>query len=255
MLSHASTELTASLYCFDENNDKTYQGNGLPLKPGERHELCYRIPAIRGALLSEVGLVLHNRGDEPWNGSIKLDYLGWQGSPDYSYDFSKERNESQACSQWTYLRGYWRLENGDYVGSGAGISESYSGDIGWQDYSVTVQVTPLLGRYHNINIRVQGALRSYALGLAPDRLILYKKQSEYGEVAGTPFSWELGKTYILNLSARGNLLKGRCCQSATLEWQDEEPYLHGQIGLSNFGGCSTIFKEVQIHGPAIGTSE
>ena len=98
--------------------------------------------------------------------------------------FAKERPESGGISQWTRLRGYWRLEDGAYHGSGVGECETYSGDIDWTDYTLEAELVPLIGEHHNINARVQGALRSYAFGLAPDgQVALYKKDQTYRLIA------------------------------------------------------------------------
>ena len=110
-----------------------------------------------------------------------------------------------------------------------------------------MRLTPLLGDYHNILARVQGALRSYALGLAPDRLVLYKNSRGYQTVASAPFRWEHGQSYELNLKVEGSKLVGWITGGPELVWQDEEsPYLHGQIGLSNFDGCHTRYESVTL---------
>lgn len=243
----ASEQLLASLYVWDDNHGQSYQNVGLPLQPGQWHELSYQIPELHNACLSEVGVVLRNLG-RPWSGSVVLDWLDWDGSPLYSNDFSLERPESGAISQWTFLRGYWRLEDGAYHGSGVGVNETYSGDIGWRDYLLTVKLIPLLGNFHNINVRVQGALRSYAVGLAPDQqVILYKNEHGYRPLASAPFAWQHGQSYTLSLAARGNRLFAQIDGTVTLEWEDgDQPYLSGQIGLSNFAGCHTRYEYIRV---------
>ena len=101
---------------------------------------------------------------------------------------------------------------------------------------------------NNILARVQGALRSYALGLAPDRLVLYKNSRGYHPVASAPFRWQHSQKYELNLKVENQKLVGWITGGPELVWEDEEaPYLNGQIGLSNFGGCHTRFDSVALN--------
>ncbi|MFQ5856489.1 MAG: ADP-ribosylglycohydrolase family protein [Anaerolineae bacterium] len=243
----ASTQLRASLYVWDSNHEEKHQEPGVPLIPGQWHDLSYKIPAMRGVCLSEAGIVLRNLG-EPWTGPIFLDYLDWDGTPNFSFDFSKERNEQGAISQWTFLRGYWRLWDDAYHGSGPGVNETYTGDVEWQDYTLCVRLTPILGVHHNVLVRVQGALRSYALGLSPgDELVLYKNKRGYQPVARAAFAWEHGQSYKLNFKVKDNHVTAWITDGPRLEWVDENrPYLNGQIGLSNFASCHTRFEEVSV---------
>ena len=108
----------------------------------------------------------------------------------------------------------------------------------------------MLGEYHQINVRVQGALRSYAFGLAPGgKAALYKKDRVYAEVASTAFDWRHGETYRLSVTASGDMLTATVegdDGTATLRWQDSEaPYLTGQIGLSTRAG-HTRFTRVDV---------
>ena len=246
----ASDQLQAGLFIWDDNykGNESYQNEGILLIPGERHHLSYQIPPMENAYITQVGIVLRNLG-EPWSGHIILNYLHWEGAPHFSSDFSRERAEYGAISQWTYLRGYWRLEDEAYHGSGAGINETYTGDIDWCDYNITVRLVPLLGDYHNILMRVQGAQRSYAVGLGPDnQIVLYKKSGDYRQVISTHFPWEHQKSYSFQIMVEGNRLTIQVNNKTRLEWCDDHaPYLNGQIGLSNFSGCHTRYEYIKIN--------
>jgi ADP-ribosylglycohydrolase len=243
----SSLHLYASLYVFDDNHHERHVGGSTNLIPGLWQEIQYAIPALDGACLTEAGVVLRNL-DEPFTGPLYLDYLDWDGAPEFSFDFTKERNEQGAISQWTFLRGYWRIEHGGYHGSGVGINETYSGDIVWNDYSLKSHLVPICGNHHNILVRVKGALYSYAFGLAPDnRIVLYKNHHGYQPVASAPFEWQHNQEYVLNIKAESNRFSAWVQDGPQLEWEDQNnPYLHGQIGLSNFEGCHTRFEKVSI---------
>lgn len=240
----APTKILAGLYVWDDNAGEGYYAVSTALIPGKWHSLEFNIPSLSGACLNEVGIVFRNLG-EPWSGSALITNLDWGGTPDFCFDFSKERHEYDGVSQWTYLRGYWRLEDGAYHGSGVGINESYTGDIDWKDYTLTVRLTPLCGEYHLIMGRVQGTLRSYAFGLTPEGLALYKNENEYKLVASMPFDWSNNQSYELNLQIVGNHFRGSVMNGPVLDWEDSNnPYLNGQIGLANFSGCHTCYETV-----------
>jgi ADP-ribosylglycohydrolase len=241
----------AALYVLDSHSGEIYQAEGVELTPGEWRDLEYTIPPLTDVCFSQVGVAL--RVLEPvWErGSLALAWLDWDGLPSYTTTFAKERNETNAATGWTYLRGYWRLEDGGYHGSGPGDNETYSGDIRWADYTVSTELTPLLGDYHQVNARVQGALRCYAFGLAPNgRVALYKKDRTYTEVASAPFDWQQGQCYRLSLTVSGDTLAAVVEGdegSVALRWQDADaPYLTGQIGLSTRQAGHTRFTRVEV---------
>jgi ADP-ribosylglycohydrolase len=249
----APDTIHAGLYVYDDNHQATHQAAGEPLTPGAWHTLRFSIPPLKDACLSEVGVILRNLGEIWETGSFHLAELDWSGSPDYETTFVAERPESGGISQWTRLRGYWRLEDGAYHGGGLGHCESYSGDIRWSDYTLEVELTPIVGDHHNINIRVQGALRSYAFGLAPDgQVVLYKKAKDYAPAAAAPFSWSHGETYRLSITAHGASLTATVYApdgaSQQITWQDDSPYLTGQFGLSTWYGGHTAYHTVRVRG-------
>jgi hypothetical protein len=198
-------------------------------------------------------VVLRNLGEVWEPGSFHIAELDWSGPPDYECTFAKERTESGGISQWTRLRGYWRLESGGYHGSGIGECETYSGDLQWTDYTLEAELVPLIGEHHLINARVQGALYSYAFGLAPDQqVMLYKKDKTYTPVASASFEWSQDEIYQLRLTADGDVLTGTATapdgRTQTLTWRDDSrPYLSGQIGLSTWHGGHTRYQRVGIH--------
>lgn len=249
----APETITAALYVHDDNGGQTHQALVEPLIPGQWHELRYTIPPLDDACLSQVGIVLRNMGQEWTTGALYLEWLDWEGAPDYGLSFAKECPESGGISQWTRLRGYWRLEDGAYHGSGPGLCESYTGDLAWRDYALEAQIVPLIGEHHHILARVGGALRSYAFGLAPDgRVALYKKAGDYRELASAPFDWRHGRVYTLRLAAQGSALKAVIQdgeREATLNWTDADaPYLSGQIGLSTWHGGHLRCQSLRVSG-------
>ncbi|MDQ7026264.1 MAG: ADP-ribosylglycohydrolase family protein [Anaerolineae bacterium] len=247
----APQDIKAAIFVYDDNHAQSYQAQAITLTPNTWHNLTYTIPPLDDACLSQVGIVLRNVSANWTVGSFAISELDWDNTPHYSTTFAKERPETGAISQWTYLRGYWRLENGAYHGSGIGYSESYSGDIDWTDYTVSSEITPLMGDYHLINVRVQGALRSYAFGLAPDNTIaLYKKNTSYQLMQKTDFTWQHGQSYRLKICAKGDefvaTIEGDE-ETKTIHWRDTNaPYRNGQIGLSIWNNGHTAFHWLKV---------
>jgi ADP-ribosylglycohydrolase len=248
----APDTLLAALYVHDLNATQHPQAEGTPLVPGQWHDLSYSIPMLTDACLSEVGVVLRNLGEEWTTGSFQIERLDWSGTANYCTSFAKVRHESGGISQWTRLRGYWRLEDGAYHGSGVGACESYTGDIAWTDATIEAELTPLSGEHHLVMARVQGALWSYAFGLAPDGCVgLYKKDKTHRLISSLPFSWAHGEIYRLSLHAEGDMLTGVATTpngtTQTISIRDfEAPYLSGQIGVATWDGGHTAFHLVNV---------
>ncbi|MFN8375895.1 MAG: ADP-ribosylglycohydrolase family protein [Anaerolineae bacterium] len=247
----APPTLRAALYGHDDNFAGDYQATGEALTPGTWQSLAYRIPPLKDVCLSQVGVVLRNIGEVWETGSFHLSELDWSGAPDYECTFAKERPESGGISQWTRLRGYWRLENGAYHGSGVGECETYSGDIRWTDYTLETELMPLVGDYHNVNVRVQGALRSYAFGLAPNgKIALYRKDKVYEVLASAPFVWSHGVLYRLRVQVEGDTLTAHISdphgQTQHISAADKS-YPSGQFGFSTWHGSHTRYQWLRIH--------
>lgn len=247
----APESVHAGLYVYDEHQDEYIYGESFNLTPGTWQDLTFTVPHRTDARLEQVGVALRVL-DPLWErGSFYLASLDWGGTPSYKTTFAKERVETGAISGWTHLRGYWRLEDGAYHGSGVGWCETYSGDPQWSDYQMRVELVPLVGDYHQVNVRVKGSLYSYAFGLASEGCVaLYKKHTDYQQVAATPFTWQHNQVYTLTVTAQGNEISAMIegdGNTAQLSWRDDDmPYLSGAIGLSTGHGGHTQFTRVEI---------
>ncbi len=247
----AGPGLLGGVAVWDAHGKERHVGPMQPLPPGEWVDVRLEIPPLHNALLAEVGVVLRTVG-EAWGGRLLLDDLDWGGPPRFSSDFSAERHEFGAISQWTFLRGYWRLEEGGYHGSGAASCESYTGDPSWTDLRLTATLRPQVGDHHLALVRVQGARRGYGVGLAPGgRLAIYKNAGGYREVASAPFAWTHGASYKLYVTARGAELEAAVEGGPALRWEDgEAPYLSGQIGLAGLDGSHLACTYLEVEGRA-----
>lgn len=246
-------DVKAYLYVRDGNSDKDISGCEVNIKPGIWQELSFNIPSLEGACLEEMGLkLIVNHAD---NGVlvVYMDDFDILGKPEYNIDFNKERMEvwhlfHREVSQFTYLKGIWEIEDGELSGSGCDFAEAYTGGYDWRDYSFEGTMRPMFGANHNLNFRVQGAIRSYAIGLASDnRLVLYKNDNGYSELKAVDFKWDLGEKYTFKIEVRENKISVSCNDKVLISYEDNDnPYLYGQIGASVMKGSHCHFSNFKI---------
>lgn len=249
-------KIMACLYIRDRNSNSEYMSERLELTPGIWHDLEYQVPALQGACIEEAGIKL--TAANGYRTSMILAYLddfGFAGAPDYTIDFTKERLEvwtglHTEVSQFTYLKGIWDLEEGVLSGSSCDFGEAYTGSFDWTDYSFEGTIIPQLGGLHNLNFRVQGAMRSYAVGLASDgKLVLYKNENGYRSLCEVPYTWEHKKAYFLKIDADGPHIRISDKKDILMKYTDEDkPYLKGQIGVSVMEGSHCHFKDFRVVG-------
>jgi ADP-ribosylglycohydrolase len=244
----------ARLFVKDGNENRFHYGDPVELAAGRWAHLKFAIPSLDGACLEQAGIELIP-ADRAGTGLVcYVDDVDFGGKPDYRIDFSRERLEKWnglhiEVSQMTYLRGIWTLENGELSGSYSGEpAECYTGTLEWDDYIFEAQVVPKLGEHHRINFRVQGAIRSYAAGLAPDgKVALYKNENGYRLLKAADFPWKAEETVVLAVKAVGNRFEISANGAVLIEYTDDDrPYLTGMIGFSNAEASHTHYKAFSL---------
>jgi len=246
-------EVIACLYVKDDNSNQFIEGSKIDLVPGQWAELNWDIPRLEGACLTEAGIKLVPKGGYNSPLIVYLDDLDFSGAPEYTIDFSKERIEywnglHLEVSQFTYHKGIWILENDELSGSCYDSGEAYTGGYDWKDYSYQATLIPQLGEHHRVNFRVQGAIRSYAVGLAPNnKLVLYKNNNGYKILTKTEFPWKHNQEYTLKIETKGSEIHVLNNDEKLISYHDtESPYLYGQIGMSLDKGSHCHYKDIII---------
>ena len=80
----------------------------------------------------------------------------------------------QEVPQFAKLKGHSYLD-GQYLSlSCADFAEMYTGHHLWNNYRVTAVLKPVTGTEHFVNIRVQGAMRSYAAGFSGNNKLVLR---------------------------------------------------------------------------------
>lgn len=232
----------ACLYVFDRNEKRTYMGEKALLEPGIWTELHFQIPHIDGALLSEVGVRFTIPGDTEVQQDFEayLDDLEYGGMPDYTVDFAKERELELPMShceitQFTKWKGWAFLEDNVLHLTAENCGEIYTGSHLFRNYTVTAVLEPVCGGGHYVNVRVQGGLRSYAVGFDGNgQLSLWKNQHGYRKLVSIPYEWKCKERYTLAVTVIDHVISVRTDDGKLLiSYADEEkPYLTGSIGFS-----------------------
>lgn len=247
----------ASLYVKELRSGKIYKGEEKLLKAEKWENFDFQIPAAEGALLEEMGVCFRINGEKEKSGRFTglIDELYVSGKPDYSVEFAREEQEQWTnchweISQFTKLKGLIYLENGEMHLSCADFAEAYTGRYDWQDYQAEFSFTPLIGEHHMLNIRVQGAIRSYAVAFLPEKRIgILKNDNGYFVLADTPYDWENGKEYTVTVKVKGNRITVAADGAKLLEVTDtKRPYLQGAIGVSVQKGSHDKYRKIVVKG-------
>jgi hypothetical protein len=151
--------------------------------------------------------------------------------------------------QFTRLKGLWYLAENKAHLSCSDFGEAYTGRHDWTDYRAAFTIHPCTGNDHFVNVRVQGAIRSYAAGLtASGKLGLYKNENGYRKLAEVDFPWETGASYIITVIVQGKRIQVEA-GGRELDFTDNDaPYLTGGIGLSVKNGSHCAYSKIVVHG-------
>lgn len=217
------------------------------LSPGEATSLSWTVPNTRGYPIAFVGVEVRGTGGK--EGTIYLDSLTWDGTPEITLDrpVAREHNRLTRGTGPTMWKRAWidafdsreRLTDLDYwpepyrliQNRGRGLLTQ--GTRAWQDYQVTARMTPHMCEAGGVGVRVQGTQRYYALLIDREttKIIRAFEGKDY-VLAQVDSGWAFGHTYDLTLKVEGNRLVGSINGSVVIETDDPEAmYTGGGIAL------------------------
>lgn len=247
--------LYASLYALEANSGELLQGERVALPSGCWTELSFTIPRLAHACLSEVGVCVMVGGDighGAQDAVVLMEAFTVSGAVCYEIDFAHERMEKftpfhQEVSQFTRYKGLWRLEGEALTGCSNDEGEVYTGDIAWQDCTLEGDVVcPAVGEAALL-VRVQGAMRSYAVTLHKEGLKIQKKNRGMQLLARYDCKLEAGTVHHMRIEARGNTICVLLDGVARLQTQDTQaPYVSGCVGCRVSEGCRGRFSKLRI---------
>ena len=120
----------------------------------------------------------------------------------------------------------------------------------WNNYRVTAVLKPVTGTEHFVNIRVQGAMRSYAAGFSKNnKLVLRKNYYGYTTLCETDFEWKVDEEYKISLTADGSTISVSVNDKEYLKFTDSDlPLLTGCAGISVEKGSHCLYRDIAITG-------
>lgn len=249
--------LAARLYVRNLTDGAFSYGDKVKLPLDEWTSLSWSVPTMPNAVIAEVGIEwipLAEIYSSPKSLIAYIDEVTFSGQADIHQSFHASAMEvwnpiHQDVRQLTYLRGHWALEDGQLTGSGAtGDIEAYTGGHYFSDYTFESTLTPLTGSSHGILFRVQGALRSYALLLEDNSLLLLKKNGlAWTALTKVTYMLQHHRELTLSVKASGNHYEMYVDGQLMMEYTDADmPYLNGQIGFINREGSRTAYASYTV---------
>lgn len=247
--------LYAQMYVKEQHGGQVWKGERILCEPGQWYHLEYPVPPMNGALLEEAGFCFTVLKDSFDGAEVTayVDDMAYGGVPDYGIDLLKEQEElwsqtHQEITQFTKVKGWTWLEGEWLHVTGTDFAETYTGSEAFEDYVLEARLKPQRGEHHYVNVRVQGAMRSYAVGLhGPGRLALLKNENGYREVESVEYPWEEGREYCLRVEVKGDTFRVLDGEGGILTWRDEEnPYLHGAVGFSVQDGSHCGYTGIRL---------
>jgi ADP-ribosylglycohydrolase len=261
------SEVQAGLYVRDKNADEIMESQAVEIAAGKWRELAFEIPSAWDVCLSEVGIFLEQKSLPRWDGAIQIKELDWSGNPSFGCSFAREIEEYGALSQFTYLRGCWKLERHSFednrlslLGVADDPAECYTGDVNWLVLSqFRARIWPLKGEQVGLLFRAHGALHGYliALSTSPDpQLQIYKKTGfekssaetpgQLSLAASAPFQWAHNHPYDISVKMAGNIIQASVHHGPTLETVDPHPIKRGQVGFFHSAGGSIRIENYYV---------
>ncbi len=247
------TGLKAAIYVQNSHTGKLYEGVYSDISE-VYSELSYTANIPKDACINQVGVIFRST-DAEWFGllCVNMTDFAMGGKANYEIDFAKEKNDvwhglHQEVSQFTYLKGIWTIEDGELSGSVSDFGECYTGSHKFGDLCFAGTLIPQVGQSHSLNVCVQGAMRSYAIGLrANNKLVIEKNNCVYKVLAETDFAWQHGTPYRFTITVKAGCITvchdGKELLSVT---DDSSPWLNGQVGASLRQGSHCHFKDFHI---------
>jgi len=250
-------EVLACLYVYDDNTQKAIRGEVVKLEPGKWQSFKWDIPAGSGMCLSQAGVKLIGYGGAggvmPNTIVAYIDDFVIEGEANYTVDFACERNENwtfahNEVSQFTKLKGIWEIQDNKLYGSCSDYAESYTGLPAWQNYTVSTSMTPIVGASHRLLFRVQGGIRSYAVGLEKDgKIALLKNDNGYTTLIDVDYDWKCGETYKVQAALCGEVITIMVGDCEIIKYTDKEAtYLKGQVGFGVYSGSRCCFENLEV---------
>jgi len=235
-------------YVRTSSDKKEYLQGYIKLVQNQWIDVEFIIPEVSGDLIDEVGIVIegYTHGGAKTLGMIYMDEFYISGNSNYSIAISKQLTEFGSITPFSVDHGAWSKENNGLFLMCYEPSFAYAGNYYSDDYSVTTTITPDNGTSHLLLVRAQGAMRCYAGGLSEDgTLSIYKNDFGWKELVNCEYEWQLGKTYGITMTAKGNKITLALNDKEILTIEDND-YAYGMFGCGSLSIGRVSFGDFRI---------
>jgi len=271
----SGNDCKVGLYANNALTNENFVSDMHLVTKGQWLHMSYQIPDSYSALIDAAGFVFEVESAVT---EVALDFVCFiddfyfEGTPDYSIKFSQSNIENwshshKPISQFTKLKGLAFLENDLLHLVSSDFAEVYTGHHNWTDYTAEFEMIPQIGTEHFVNVRVQGGMRSYAVGFVCDnkhagesmslaseemtltggKLCIKKNKNGYCTLAETGFVWNLNQQYTIKVDVTRNHIKVAVDGKEVLDFTDNDnPYLNGCVGLSVNNGSRCAYRSLTI---------
>ena len=229
--------VTAGLYLtYYDGHDRLVHVSGprADLRPGQVGLLDWPLTERGLTPIAQVGIEIES--GEFAEGALYLDYLTWDGAPDFSLALPAG---SAALWKQAWIQAVNTLR-GIPAQAGLAVIQNHGrgmliqGTRDWTNTQVEAVIHPHLMKSGGVAVRVQGLQRYYALLLkTPGEVQLVKQlDGEETVLAAAPLNWELERDYSLHLSVFGNRLRAQVGDHLLLNAEDSaDSLLDGAMAL------------------------
>ncbi len=215
-----------------DDRPEQMRGPEAVLAPGESAELGWRVPDLGGRPIISAGAVIAS-ARQAGTATLFLDRYDWQGVPEVTL-----RRPDEPGSMWrrAWVNAVSLLATGGpeafRISQNEGQGLLIYGAREWQDLCVLAPVAVRLGE-GGLAVRVQGLRRYYALMLRAGRCVLIKVSGGHERVlAESPCAWRIDGELVLELTVRGDTLRGGVTGATLLEAVDrDDPLRDGAVAL------------------------
>ncbi len=244
-------------YARDTRSDRTVYGDRIRLVRGAPwQQVRVTIPPMEGGLIDEAGFCLWTPDEKVKKGYqlvVLADDLQFGGAPDYSLIFKNEKTEVWSerhtdITQISRMKGQAELKNGMLRIACGDEGEWYTGSSEWKDYAADFTLVRESGKYQDVLLRVQGAIRCYAVGFDGDTLRIRKNDNGYRTLAEAPCPAPLGEKLTLSVLVRGDRIEARCGDVSLSCRDGDHPYLNGAVGVGVRLGSTALIESIRVKG-------
>ena len=217
-------------------------------EPGREYTLEYKVPAVDGSQVDEVGLVVTGfsgaaRRD---SGRLLVSLFEISGKARYTIDIAKQALEFGCVTPFSHNRGHWSIQQGRMHLMTPEACASYTGGHAVTDQRVSARVRPLAGESHLLVARAAGGMRGYSAGFdGAGRVSILCHDFGVKRLASAAFTWERDRDYRVTLEAVGDRLLLSMDGTVVLEARDKT-HAAGMVGCAAEGAARSLYGPFEV---------